>query len=265
MFNYPHIDPIIIAIGPFQLRWYSLAYIFGILSPLYFFQNTFFKKLKMSVDDYLNYVTYLIISVIIGGRIGYIVFYDLIYYLENPTSIIKIWQGGMSYHGGAIGVIVGTYLYAKLHNKPVLQMLDILSLGSTIGIGLGRIANFINGELYGKVSTSIFAMVFPSGGPLPRHPSQLYEAFFEGGVLFVSLWFIRKVYNPRPGYIGAFYLLFYSTFRFFIEFFREPDAHIGFVFSIFSRGHIYCLIQFIVGLIILGSLHKLYQSSNKAN
>ena len=262
MLIYPDIDPVIIALGPFQLRWYSLAYIFGIVSPIFIFKETFLKKLSMNFDDCLNYISYLIISVIIGGRIGYILFYDLSFYLENPFSILKVWQGGMSYHGGALGTIIGTLLYAKHYKKSKLMLLDILSIGSTIGIGFGRVANFINGELYGRITTSALGMVFPTGGPLPRHPSQLYEAFFEGAVLFLILWSIRKFKAPNPGYIGAYYLMFYSSFRFFIEFFREPDSHIGMAVSIFSRGQLYCVIQLIIGLAIILYLKKYYKKTN---
>mgnify|MGYP003976207217 CR=1 FL=1 len=263
MLIYPDIDPVIVTLGPFQMRWYSLAYIFGIISPLYFFKQTFSKKLAMSVDDCLNYISYLIFSVIIGGRIGYVLFYDLSFYLENPFSIIKIWQGGMSYHGGALGTIIGTLIYATYYKKSKLILLDILSIGSTIGIGLGRVANFINGELYGRVTTSSFGMVFPAGGPLPRHPSQLYEAFFEGVILFLILWTIRKLKAPKPGYIGALYLIGYSSFRFFIEFFREPDSHIGIAVSIFSRGQLYCIAQLIIGCIVILYLNRYYKNQNQ--
>ena len=256
MLTYPNIDPVLFSLGPFQLRWYSLAYLIGIMGPIWIFRKTFRNVFKCTFDDCLNYVTYLVIGVIIGGRLGYVLFYDFLDFLRDPMMIVAIWRGGMSYHGGALGCIVSTILFARHKGISALMLLDILAIGSTVGIGLGRIANFINGELYGRVTTSMFGMVFPGGGALPRHPSQLYEAFFEGFVLFCLLWMARRWLTLKPGVLGGMYLILYGIFRFFIEFFRQPDAHIGFVLGTFSLGQVLCIVEICVGMGVIWVLRK---------
>tara|TARA_B100000427_G_scaffold6443_1_gene5999 strand:+ start:291 stop:1070 length:780 start_codon:yes stop_codon:yes gene_type:complete len=256
MLTYPNIDPILISLGPLEIRWYSLAYILGVTLPFLIFKKAYRHSLKMSQDDILNYISYLIIGVILGGRLGYVLFYDFVEFLKQPYLIFAIWQGGMSYHGGAIGSILSTILFAKRYKRSVLGMLDLLAIGSTIGIFLGRIANFINGELFGRVTTSAFGMVFPMGGPLPRHPSQLYESFMEGLLLFLILWAVRKYWAPRPGILGSLYLVLYGCFRFVLEFFREPDAHLGFIIHVFSLGQLLCAIEIMIGLYLCWLLRK---------
>tara|TARA_B100001989_G_C24508505_1_gene449039 strand:- start:160 stop:963 length:804 start_codon:yes stop_codon:yes gene_type:complete len=251
MLTYPNIDPILVSFGPFAIRWYGLAYIAGLTVPFLIFKKTFRQQLKCSADDCLNFITYLALGIILGGRIGYMLFYNMTSLLADPLTMFAVWQGGMSYHGGIFGAMVATVLFAKNNKKSVFGCLDIVSLGSTIGIGLGRLSNFINGELYGRVTTSAFGMVFPTGGPLPRHPSQLYEAFFEGLVIFVILWAVRKYLVPKPLFIGGLYLILYSSFRFVIEFFRQPDEHIGFLLFNLSMGQLLCLVELIIGVVVL--------------
>ena len=251
MLTYPEIDPVLISLGPLHIRWYSLAYLVGITLPFWVFRHAFRNVFKFSLDDCMNYVSYLIIGTIIGGRLGYVLFYDFGDFLRDPLMIVAIWQGGMSYHGGALGCIGSTVLFARHMKVNVLALLDILAIGSTIGIFLGRIANFINGELYGRVTTSMFGMVFPGAGPLPRHPSQLYEAFCEGVLLFLLLWAIRRWMKPKPGIVGGCYLIFYGGMRFVLEFFREPDAHIGFVVQRFSLGQVLCFVEVCVGVMVV--------------
>tara|TARA_B100000427_G_scaffold168502_2_gene140057 strand:+ start:5466 stop:6251 length:786 start_codon:yes stop_codon:yes gene_type:complete len=256
MLVYPNIDPILISIGPLHIRWYGLAYLAGIILPFIVFKKAYRHHLKMSIDDILNYISYLIIGIIIGGRIGYVLFYDFIEFLHAPYLIVAIWKGGMSYHGGAIGSIISTILFAKRYHINKLMLLDLLAIGSTIGIFLGRIANFINGELFGRVTTSPLGMIFPMGGPLPRHPSQLYESFAEGFLLFLILWIIRRYLTPKPGILGSIYLILYGSFRFVLEFFREPDAHLGFIIHIFSLGQLLCIIEILIGLYLCWLLQK---------
>lgn len=251
MLSYPSIDPIIWSYGPIAIRWYGLAYIAGLVLPFFIFRKTFRVLLNFTFDDCLNFISYLALGVIIGGRFGYVLFYNFDQFLADPFMLIAIWEGGMSYHGGILGSAVGTILFAKHNKRPISPLLDIVALGSTIGIGLGRCANFINGELYGRVTTSPLGMVFPGAGFLPRHPSQLYEAATEGLLIFIILWAVRKWYKPPHLCIGGLYLILYGVFRFIVEFFREPDAHLGFIFMSLSLGQLLCVIEILIGCIVL--------------
>ena len=179
MIPYPDIDPVLISFGPIQIRWYGLAYILGILLGFRVCRTALKQHVKMTNDQILTLMSYLLVGVMLGGRLGYAVFYDFSYYLEAPIRFLYIWQGGMSYHGGAIGCVISTGLFSRFHQKSFWMLLDLLGLGACIGIFLGRLANFINGELYGRVTEVPWGMIFPHGGPFVRHPSQLYEAFFE--------------------------------------------------------------------------------------
>jgi phosphatidylglycerol:prolipoprotein diacylglycerol transferase len=249
MIAFPNIDPILLQVGPIAIRWYSLAYIFGALLPIYVFKSLF-RKQNMSVDDAFNLVSYIMIGVIFGGRLGYVLFYDWQYYLLYPGAIFAIWEGGMSYHGGALGASIGVWLYSRVYQKSLWSLLDILAISSTIGLFFGRIANFINAELYGRVTDVYWGMIFPGAGSLPRHPSQLYEAFFEGVVLFCILYFVQKKLNPKPGVLFSWYLIIYSFFRFFIEFYRMPDSKLGLIAGPFSMGQVLCIVYFVLGLIL---------------
>ena len=239
-------DPVAIQIFSFEIRWYSIAYIIGILLGWYLAKKIFlYEAIKDKFDDY---VTYVIVGLVLGGRLGYIIFYNLDYYLNNFFDIFKIWQGGMSFHGGVIGIIISTILFAKKNNENIFKYLDIIALVSPIGIFFGRIANFINSELYGKETVLPWGVKFEKIDNLYRHPSQLYEAFFEGLILLVILIFFQKSVSAKnPGFISGIFLIFYSFFRFVIEFFRVPDAQLGYVFLNLSMGQILCLIFFIFG------------------
>jgi len=187
----------------------------------------------------------------LGGRMGYVFIYDFSFYIKNWLEIPAIWHGGMSYHGGALGALIATFIFSKQYKVSFLNLMDLICLGSPIGIFFGRLANFINGELFGRVTTSAFGIVFPGGGPLPRHPSQLYEALFEGVFLGIILFLIYKNTNYQKGRLLSFYLIGYGIIRFFLEFFREPDNQIGFFFNSVTMGQILCLFMVGLGIILI--------------
>ena len=243
-------DPVAIQIFSIEIRWYSLAYIMGILLGWILSKRIFIEnhQLKEKFDDY---ITFLILGIIIGGRLGYVFFYNLNYYLNNLFDILKIWQGGMSFHGGVLGIIVVSILYAKKNNQNPFSYLDVVSIVAPIGIFFGRVANFINSELYGSETNMPWAVKFIQVDNLNRHPSQLYEAFFEGILLFLILnYFLRKNFLLNPGVISSLFLIFYSIFRFFVEFFRQPDEHIGFIFLSLSIGQLISIIFCVIGLFL---------------
>ena len=244
-------DPVAFEFLTFEIRWYSLSYIAGIILAWIYIKKFILKETEYSkyIDDLISYV---IIGVIIGGRLGYVIFYNFEYYISNPLEILMIWTGGMSFHGGVLGVIISTYLFCKKNKLSTFYFLDLISLSAPIGIFLGRIANFINSELYGTRTDFFLAVIFEKVDTVSRHPSQLYEAFFEGIILFILLNLIYKKYiNHKPGVLSALFLIFYSVFRFIIEFTREPDAHLGLVFMELSQGQVMSILFFVVGLIIL--------------
>ena len=228
--TYPDIDPILFQIGPFALRWYSLAYIAGLLLG-WQYMRCLSSKLKIGIsndhlDDFLTWAT---LGVVLGGRAGYVLFYKPLYFLEHPIEILQVWKGGMSFHGGLLGVAVVMMVYSRRKEIELLKLTDLVAVATPIGLFFGRIANFINGELYGRVSDVSWAMVFPRGGSAPRHPSQLYEAALEGVLLFVLLNLLIRVEAVRkhPGALTGVFLIGYSAARATLETFREPDAHIG--------------------------------------
>ena len=242
-------DPVALEIFSLEIRWYSLAYIFGILvgwilSKKLFIQNI---KIKKNFDDFL---TYIIIGIIFGGRLGYIFIYNLNYYLNNPLDIFKIWQGGMSFHGGLIGIILASIIFAKKNNQNAFLYLDIVALVAPIGIFFGRIANFINSELYGTITNAPWAVIFIQIDKFPRHPSQLYEALLEGIFLFLLLIYFKNKFLNKPGVISALFLIFYSIFRFFVEFYREPDEQLGYIFFNLSMGQVISLIFLLSGILL---------------
>ena len=250
------LNPVLINFGFFEVRWYSLAYIFGILVGWWLAKRIIDFKIQNKIIDFDSkifddLISYIIISMIIGGRFGYIIFYNLSYYLNNPFDTLKIWQGGMSFHGALIGIILGTYLFSKKVKINYFFFLDLIACVAPIGIFFGRIANFINGELYGKPSGLFWSVIFPEVDKIPRHPSQLYEAALEGIMLFVIL--ITLIYKKsiRTGVVSALFMVFYGFFRIASEQFREPDAQIGYLFSLFSMGSILSFFMILVGLIIL--------------
>jgi phosphatidylglycerol:prolipoprotein diacylglycerol transferase len=255
MLPYPQIDPVIFSIGPLQVRWYGLMYVFGFAASLllvkYQIKKFGFKELDAHFEN-LNLV--LIISLILGGRLGYVLFYNLPYYLDHPGEILATWQGGMSFHGGMLGLIIGGVIFCRLKGLDFWRVADFYAVTIPIGLGLGRIGNFINGELYGRVTDVPWAMVFPGGGPLPRHPSQLYESFLEGLVLFLLLWVLKEKQHPPSswpsGSMIALFLIFYGLFRIAVEFFREPDAQLGFIAAGITMGQLLSSLMIVAGIII---------------
>ncbi len=248
-----NLDPIIINFGFLEIRWYSLAYIFGIFLGFYYAKyliKKFWDKENINVKVLDNFLIYLILGIILGGRLGYILFYNFYYYYQNPLEILFLWQGGMSFHGGAIGVLIASIIFAKKNNVKILVLTDIVVCATPIGIFLGRIANFINGELYGKKTFSDYGVIFPKIDMEPRHPSQLYEAILEGLILFfllnIILKFKKKLFN---GELSCYFLIFYSIFRIISELFREPDKHIGYIIFNISLGTIISFSFLIFGII----------------
>ena len=243
-------DPVFFQIFSFEIRWYSLAYIFGILIGWLICKKILIKNTNIN-EKFDDYITYLIIGIILGGRLGYVLFYNFNYYLNNFFDIFKIWQGGMSFHGGLLGVIVSSYIFAKKNNQNPFFYLDQVSLVAPVGIFFGRLANFINSELYGTVSDVPWSVIFIKVDNLSRHPSQLYEAILEGLILFIILiYFTNKNYLNKPGLISGLFLIFYSIFRFFIEFFRVPDEQIGYLILSLTMGQIISLVFVSIGIAI---------------
>ena len=242
-------DPVAIVIFSLEIRWYSLSYIIGILIGWYLAKKFFINKNIFNKFD--DYITYMIIGLIIGGRVGYILFYNLIFYINNPLDVFKIWQGGMSFHGGVLGIILASILFAKKNQDDVFEYLDVVALVSPIGIFFGRIANFINSELYGYETSVPWAVKFIQIDNLYRHPTQLYEAILEGIVLFLILLFFRKKETlSKTGVLSSLFLVFYSIFRFIVEFFRVPDEQIGYIILNITMGQLISLVFFTVGLIL---------------
>ena len=241
-------DPVAFQIMSFEIRWYSLAYILGIVIGWILCKKIFIKNSDIN-EKFDDYIAYLIIGIILGGRIGYIIFYNFSYYLDNIFDIFKIWQGGMSFHGGLLGVIASSYIFAKKNNQNLFFYLDQVSLVAPVGIFFGRLANFINSELYGTVSSAPWSVIFIKIDNLSRHPSQLYEAILEGVILFLILiYFTNKDYLKKPGLISGLFLVFYSLFRFFVEFFRVPDEQIGYLFLNLTMGQIISLVFAFTGI-----------------
>ena len=219
------------------------------LNSLGFFLNSIANLL--TVDLFENLVSFIILGIIIGGRVGYIFFYNFLYYFNNPIEIFKIWEGGMSFHGALIGIIIATCYFAKIKKLKPLIFLDLIACVSPIGLFFGRIANFINGELYGKPSEVFWAVIFPAVDNIPRHPSQLYEAFSEGVLLFIILIIVITRKNYKSGFCSFLFLILYSLFRFISEQFREPDVHLGYFFNFLSMGSILSIAMFISGFLLI--------------
>ncbi len=250
-----NLNPIIFDFGILSLRWYSLAYLIGIIFGWWYGKKILLlikKKVEAKFDLNLfdDFITYIIISIIIGGRLGYALFYNFSYFLKNPIDIFFIWNGGMSFHGGLIGVIVATIIFSIKNKFDKLILLDVVSCVAPIGIFFGRLANFINGELYGKPTDLPWAIIFPLVDSQGRHPSQIYEALLEGFVLFLILNFIIKKISYRKGECSSLFLIFYSLFRIISEFYREPDLHMGYIYSYLSMGSLLSLVMFGLGIIM---------------
>ncbi len=256
MTPYPEINPIIFSIGPLAVRWYGLMYVLGFCSTYFLvaYQAKRFGWHQLTAHfDNLNFS--LILGVILGGRIGYICFYNLSYYIDKPAELFAVWQGGMSFHGGCIGALVAGMLYASRTGLDFWKGADLYVATVPIGLFFGRIGNFINGELFGRVTDAPLGMVFPGGGPLPRHPSQLYEAFLEGIVLFIILWAVKNKPWQQPakiiwvhGSVLSLFLICYGLFRSCVEYFREPDPQLGLLFLNLSMGQILSCLMIGAGL-----------------
>ena len=255
MLNFPNINPVIIPLGPLAVSWYSLAYVVGILLGWFYILklisiDTSTNISKKNIDDF---VTWVIIGIIIGGRLGYVLFYDPIKYFSNPIDILKTYKGGMSFHGGIIGYAVASAWFAQRNKISFLGIADLSATAAPIPLFLGRIANFINAELYGRVTDVPWAFIFPGSDYLPRHPSQLYEAALEGFVLFCIMCVAALNFNAlsRAGLLSGLFLIFYSIFRIIIEFFREPDIQIGLLAETFTMGQLLCLPMLIIGIFLI--------------
>jgi len=246
-----NINPILIELGPFRLSWYGLMYVFGFAASYllvrYQMKRKDFGISKLEVE---NLYFYLILGLVIGARLGYVLFYDLKMYLADPFEIVAVWHGGMSFHGGLIGVVIVGIVFCWKNKKSFWKVSDLIIVTAPIGLGFGRIGNFFNGELYGRVTQLPWGLIFPKGGPLPRHPSQLYESGLEGGLLFLILWFLKDRRVP-DGSLLALFLFFYGAFRFVVEFFREPDAQLGFILGPFTMGQVLCTLMMVGGVLLM--------------
>jgi len=255
---YEHnLNPIAVEIFSFKIYWYSLAYVFGFIFCNYYSKYLVKKKLlqlELSIVD--DFIAWLIVAVLIGGRLGYVIFYNFDFYLKNPVEIFKIWQGGMSFHGALLGVIISIILYSKIKEIKFTELANLVAYSSPIGIFLGRLANFVNAELIGRPTDGTWGVLYKPE-LVARHPSQIYEAFLEGLVIFLILnFFVRSsIRNKFNGF--ALFLVFYSFFRFYLEFFREPDSHLGFIINNISMGQILSFPMFIIGIIFIKNEKKL--------
>jgi len=241
--QFPQFDPIAVSLGPFAIRWYALAYIVGIVLGWVYARKILRTEkfwggpAPISVVQFDDFVLWVTLGIILGGRTGYVLFYNLPHFIAHPLEIFQLWQGGMSFHGGFLGCVAAVLLFGWRNKAPVLSLGDVTCAVGTIGLLLGRLANFINGELWGRVTDVPWAFVFPTGGPLPRHPSQLYEAALEGILLFAVLTLmIRRGALLRPGLIVGAFAILYGLARIFSEFFREPDPQLGFLWGGLTMG-----------------------------
>jgi phosphatidylglycerol:prolipoprotein diacylglycerol transferase len=251
MLEFPNINPVALDLGVIKIRWYALSYIIGILLSWFLILKIIkIKKIDLNSKEISDLISNCMIGIIFGGRLGYVIFYNPEYYSNNLVEIFKIWNGGMSFHGGFVGVVFAVIYSSKLFKIPILTFADLIAIVAPVGLFFGRLANFINGELFGRTTNHSFGIIFPNGGDVPRHPSQLYEAFFEGIVLFIILWVMMHLFDllKKPGIITSLFIFLYGLFRFFIEFFREPDQHIGLLYFEFSMGQILSFPMILIGL-----------------
>jgi phosphatidylglycerol:prolipoprotein diacylglycerol transferase len=255
---FPAIDPVLISIGPLAVRWYALAYIVGIIAGWFYARTLIASKrlwggsAPLTIIDFDDFVIWITLGIILGGRIGYVLFYNFGHFATHPFEIFELWNGGMSFHGGFIGCGVAIVLFALRRGVPMLSLSDVVTAVAPIGLFLGRLANFINGELWGRPSDVWWAMVFPNGGALPRHPSQLYEATLEGLVLFVVLAALVWLGGfKRPGLVTGAFAIGYGVARIICEIFREPDAQLGFLWGGLTMGMLLCVPLILGGVALL--------------
>lgn len=247
MISYPHFDPVIVRIGPLAVRWYGLMYLLGFICGYFVIRRLVRQRsLPLSDEGISDLLFAAVLGVVVGGRLGYVLFYNPGHYLAYPWQILAVWEGGMSFHGGLLGVVLACSIFCWRRRLSLLATGDILTTAATIGLGLGRLGNFINGELWGRVTDVPWGIVFPGAGPLPRHPSQLYEAFLEGPVLFGILWLAHRRQSPAGVPFFSFFLL-YGVFRFAVEFVRQPDVQLGFLWGGATMGQLLSLPMILFG------------------
>jgi phosphatidylglycerol:prolipoprotein diacylglycerol transferase len=254
MIAFPNIDPVALHIGSFSLRWYALAYIAGVLLGWQYARTLAKQNPSGPRPEIFDDVTsWIILGVLLGGRIGYVLFYNLPYFLENPIEIPMVWKGGMSFHGGLTGVLFAMFLFCRKKKLRFFALSDVIGCAVPIGLFFGRIANFVNGELYGRVTDVSWAMVFPHGGPEPRHPSQLYHAALEGILLFIIMAVLahQPKLRGKEGFLSGIFLILYALFRAFVEFFREPDIQLGFLFGGITMGQLLCIPMALFGIFLI--------------
>lgn len=251
---FPNIDPVLIEFGPLAIRWYGLAYVAGLILGWRYVRRLVNGPPPVTpgrdVDDFLVWAT---LGVVLGGRLGYVLFYQPAYYLSHPLAIFQVWAGGMSFHGGLLGVLIALLIFVRRRNIPLLAFGDVIACAAPIGLFFGRLANFINGELFGRETDVPWAMVFPNGGPMARHPSQLYEALMEGVLLFIVLYLLwrQKTVRRRPGVLTGVFLIGYALARSVAEVFRQPDTHIGFLLGGTTMGQWLSVPMLLVGLYLI--------------
>ena len=255
MLPFPEIDPVALQIGPLAIRWYALAYIAGILLAWRYiiWINRRMRTPLLTKEQTDDLVMYAVLGIVLGGRLGYILFYQAGYYLEHPAEMLKVWHGGMSFHGGLSGILIAFWLFARKHKIRWLALMDQAAVATPIGLFFGRLANFVNGELFGRITDAPIGMIFPHGGPYPRHPSQLYEAGLEGFVLFLILFVLLRYTKAleKVGTLGGVFMAGYGISRFIVEFFREPDEQLGLFFGVVSMGQFLCVPMILVGLCLI--------------
>lgn len=253
MLQYPNIDPVAFHVLGLSIRWYSLAYIAGILGGWWYAGRMNRRAQYMDPKQFDAILSWIVIGIVAGGRLGYVIFYQPLYFLHHPLEIFFLWQGGMSFHGGMVGTILSIYIFCRINKIEFFRVMDVAACVSSIGLGFGRLANFINGELYGRITSSPLGMVFPNSDGFPRHPSQLYQASMEGLLLFLILstlfWNFDKW--KKPAFLSGVFLICYGTFRIIGELFREPDAQLGYFFGYITMGQILCIPMLILGTLLI--------------
>lgn len=257
--NAPDIDPVIFGFGPLQVRWYALMYVVGFILSGYLLKKLIQKNFLKITEEKIDSLTFIMgLFMVLGARLTYVFIYNWDYYSQNILELFSVWKGGLSFHGAVLGFLVAGYIFAKKNKVEWGQVMDSVCLVGAPGIFFGRLGNFINGELYGRITTSPVGMIFKNGGPYPRHPSQLYEAVLEGIVLTLILWLsVNKV--KKYWQISSLFLIFYGSFRFIVEFFREADSQLGYYFGMITMGQILCAIMIIGGFVLFAIANKLNQ------